>query len=139
MIVDASAFVEVLRFPTAHAQVRMIVRSGLASTPALFDAEVLAQLVKGHKHGKFTRERVEQALVDLVDAPIERVPHADLLHDAWRRSAALSGYDALYVALAAQRGVGLVTAYQRLGNAPKLGVPVMIVPTYQDDWPITNT
>jgi predicted nucleic acid-binding protein len=65
---------------------------------------------------------------DLVAAPIERVPHEGLLHEAWRRSAALSGYDALYVALAAQLGVGLLTTDQRLANAPQLGVPVTVIP-----------
>jgi predicted nucleic acid-binding protein len=139
MIVDASAFLEFVLFPETQPRVEEIVRSGSASAPALFDAEVLSRLVKNHKRGALTRERVEQALEDLRVAPIERVSHAGLLHDAWRRSAALSAYDALYVALAAQRGVGLVTADRRLANAPKLDISVTVVPTSQNEQPDTNT
>jgi predicted nucleic acid-binding protein len=129
MVVDASAFVELLLRPHLHPQVRVIVGSGEACTPAMFDAEVLASLVKRQKHGVMTADRVSRSIDVLVDTPIERVPHAGLLREAWRRSAALSGYDALYVALAAQRGVGLVTADRRLANSPKLGVPVTVIST----------
>jgi predicted nucleic acid-binding protein len=65
---------------------------------------------------------------DLIDAPIERISHTPLLRDARARTANLSAYDAVYVALAAALGCGLVTADARLAGAPRLNVAVTLLP-----------
>jgi predicted nucleic acid-binding protein len=127
-VIDASAFIEVLLVPGVQPAVEEAVAAGTTCAPAVFDAEVLSRLVKNFKRGLLSGARMQRALDDLVGAPIQRVPHQWLLHDAWRRSAALSAYDALYVALAAHLRVGLVTTDQRLAGAPQLGVPVTVIP-----------
>lgn len=129
MVLDASALIEVLLHPSSQPYVESLVASRTMYAPELLDAEVLSRLVKEQKRGALTGERMGRAIARLLSAPVTRVPHGHLLHDAWQRSSALSAYDALYVALAAQLGVGLVTADRRLANAPKLGVPVTLIST----------
>ncbi|HZI96951.1 MAG TPA: PIN domain-containing protein [Actinomycetales bacterium] len=67
-------------------------------------------------HGRATTEEVS-ARVDLLrDAPLVRVPTRQLLEAALPLAAALSGYDAVYMALArAVRGT-LVTVDERLAR-----------------------
>jgi predicted nucleic acid-binding protein len=126
-VIDASAFLEVLLRPGSQPYVEELVKTKTAIAPSLFDAEVLSRLVKNEKRGLLSASHVRKALTVLRAAPVARVSHERLLLDAWRCSGALSAYDALYVALAAQLGVGLVTADGRLARAPDLGVPITLV------------
>ncbi|MBW3606394.1 MAG: PIN domain-containing protein [Actinobacteria bacterium] len=55
-------------------------------------------------------------MADLRDAPIVRIDHRPLLATAVRLAVAMSGYDALYAALAREIGATLVTADRRLAR-----------------------
>lgn len=59
--------------------------------------------------------------------PIERLPIAPLLLDAWGLRHNLNSYDSLYVALARRLDCPLITADRRLAAAPGLGVPLIVV------------
>lgn len=96
--------------------------------PHLIDAEVGNVLRRHEREGLISRDEAQSALragAALID---HRYPHAGPLADmAWALRANLTFYDALYVALAAQLGVPLITADHRLGGAPNLTCEVDIV------------
>jgi predicted nucleic acid-binding protein len=126
IVVDASAFLELLlRTPTGLA-VEQLLEADLAATPSLFDAEVFHRLVAFGKHGVLAEHEVESAVADLRDAPITRVDHRPLLERALVLSAALSGYDALYAALAELAGATIVTGDGALASTARtqLGLEV---------------
>ncbi len=109
IVVDASAFLELLLRTSTGLAVERLLAGNISSTPHLFDAEVLHRVVMFGKHGVLETQEVDSAVIDLHDAPIARVDHRPLLHRARQLSAALSGYDALYAALADLSGAMLVT------------------------------
>lgn len=119
IVVDASAYLElVLRTPVGLA-VEEAMLSDLAAAPHLLDAEVLHRLVSFERGGFLSAHDVDDALEDLRDAPIARVDHRPLLSRARALAAALSGYDALYVAAAAELGADLLTADRRLARTAR--------------------
>ena len=91
----------------------------MAQAPHSLDAEVLHRLVVLGKQGAMTANEVATAVDDLRDAPIIRVDHDQLLRDALRFSAALSGYDAMYVALAGLLTCPLLTTDGRLARTAR--------------------
>lgn len=102
-VVDAAAFFEVLlRSESGLAVERILEDDDNVFTPHLFDTEVFHRLVQAGKNGVLPSAQVVARLQVLLQAPFTRVEHSVLLHDAFEVSAALSGYDALYVALARQ-------------------------------------
>jgi predicted nucleic acid-binding protein len=132
IVFDASALVEVLLSTGAGRQGLQILEREDVVAPELLDVEVLAALTNYEKRGELDGSRVDDALADLLEAPVERLPHRPLLTAARRHTANLSAYDALYVALASALGCGLVTADGRLSRAPGLHVAVTLL---QDDRP----
>ncbi len=75
------------------------------------------------------RQRLEDrrarfALDDLAAWPIDCIPHAALLREAWRHRHNVSAYDAFYVAAARLYDAPLLTADGPLSRAPALGIVV---------------
>lgn len=96
--------------------------------PHLVDAEV-GNVLRRHKSSERVSAREAATALAATHALIRyRYPHAGPLSEiAWTYRANLSFYDALYVALAVQLSVPLVTADTRLGRAPKLPCALDIV------------
>ena len=97
------------------------------SAPDLLNVEVVAVLRRLEREGAVRPSRADQAVDDLVVAPIRRWPTVSLVVGAWKLRQNLSAYDALYVALARTLACPLVTGDLRLARAPGLGVPVVTV------------
>ncbi len=115
IVVDASAFLELLLRTEVGVAVERLLLGDAAATPHLFDAEVLHRLVGFGKRRVLAEYEVESAVADLRDAPIARIDHRPLLGRALEMSTALSGYDALYSALAEDSGGRLVTGDRAFG------------------------
>jgi predicted nucleic acid-binding protein len=64
------------------------------------------------------------ALDDLAAWPIDRIPHAALLREAWQHRHNVTAYDAFYVAAARLYDAPLLTADGPLSRAPALGIVV---------------
>lgn len=109
IVVDASAFLELLLRTGEGRVVEELLAHEVAATPHLFDAEVLHRVVTFGNRGVLKVHEVHSAIADLRDAPIVRVDHRPLLERARALSAALSGYDALYATVAELSGSRLVT------------------------------
>lgn len=124
---DASAVVVlILRLGGAEVVERELVRDSFVA-PAHLDAEVLSALVRLTRRAMVEPARAQQAIAALRRMRIRRMSLPSLLDDAWAHRHNLSAYDALYVALGARLGCGLLTADRRLASAAGLGVPVTVV------------
>ena len=85
--------------------------------PAHFDAEVLSALGRLQRARELSVADVAERLEMLAAAPFERHAVAPLLAAAWDRRGSVRLVDALYVALADELGVPLITLDRGLASA----------------------
>jgi predicted nucleic acid-binding protein len=123
-VVDASAAVEYLLQTVLGVRVSSLVEDADLTSPELLDAEVLAVLRREVLSGRLEEDRAGEAVADLRDWGIERLPHKRLLDGAWALRGHVTAYDALYVEAARLRHAALITADGPLARAPGLGVVV---------------
>jgi predicted nucleic acid-binding protein len=119
IVVDASAFANLLVYADERGgKARTIMgRDPEWSAPEHWKAEVFSVvrgLVLGHKLSDAQGARAVSRLPRL---GVDHVSLDSLLPRMWQLRAAVSGYDAAYVALAEARAVTLVTADARLARA----------------------
>lgn len=126
LVLDASAFVELLLRSEAGQDVEQQLRGSTVAVPAHFDAEVFSAMGRLARGGEIEEARVEIGLDQIARAPFRRYAVAPLLQEAWSLRHNLSLRDALYVVLAHRLGAALLTADSRLSRAPKLQIPVIV-------------
>jgi predicted nucleic acid-binding protein len=87
--------------------------------PWLFDVDCASGLVKAVRRRRLAAARAFDDLLDLLDLPVERVeaPGAEVAALLLALEYGISAYDAVYVALAAEEELPLVTADARLVRA----------------------
>jgi predicted nucleic acid-binding protein len=124
VVLDASAFVDLLLGNPLGAAVRARLTGQSLHAPGHVDAEVLSALGRLHRAGDLDDDTVTWLLGRVADAPLQRHHVHGLLAGAWTRRHQLRLADALYVELAAARGAPLVTTDRRLRNAPMADVVV---------------
>jgi predicted nucleic acid-binding protein len=134
LVVDASAVAELLLGrPAAATVARRFTEHGFdLHAPHLLDIEVLSALRRVVASGNATAARAGEAVVDLLDLPIERYPHDLLVPRVWQLRDNFSAYDATYLALAetlADETLPLLTADARLARAARdhCDAPVLLV------------
>ncbi|MBV8494526.1 MAG: type II toxin-antitoxin system VapC family toxin [Alphaproteobacteria bacterium] len=119
IVVDASAVVEALlatpAAPTVEA--RLFGAGETLHAPHLLDVEVAQVIRRIAARGEIDGARGRIAIADLLDFPLYRYPHEPLLVRVWDLRNNLSAYDAVYVALAEELGVPLITRDRRLAGA----------------------
>ena len=125
-VIDTSAAFEYLLNTPKGQRVAEFIENVPPIAPELLDAEVLSALRSAVMRGEIDESQALTALEDLADWPIERVSHRYLAWSAWRFRHNVSPYDALYIALAWQRGMTVLTTDEALAGAPAsvLGVAV---------------
>lgn len=128
-VIDASAAFEYLLNTPKGQRVAELINDVPPVAPEMLDAEVLSALRSAVMRGDIDEAQALTALDDLADWPIERVSHRFLVRSAWRFRHNVSAYDAIYIALAHQRGATVLTADDALAGAPAsvLGVVVLNV------------
>ncbi len=101
-----------------------------AVAPDLIDAETFAVLTLRRKRNELSAERLRGGLRVLMDAPMARVANRELLATASRLTSALSGYDALYAALAVLLDASVITSDSGFAStaATQLGLPAVHFP-----------
>jgi predicted nucleic acid-binding protein len=127
VVVDASALVELLLQTGRAAAVVQAVGNTEMVAPDVINPEVLSSLRRRERNGELRAERAVQAINDLLDAPLRRLPTLPLMPAAWTLRANVTSYDACYVALARDLECPLVTGDLKLSRAPRLGVPLVTV------------
>jgi predicted nucleic acid-binding protein len=124
IIIDASAAVEYLLRTELGFRIEPVIDENDCAAPELLDAEVMAVVRREVLSKRLMERRATEAIADLRDWGIERIPHRALLEEAWSLRNRVSAYDALYVAAARSRSAALVTADGPLARAPGLGITV---------------
>jgi predicted nucleic acid-binding protein len=127
VVIDASAMVELLLSRPGAAAVGQAIVDRSLLAPGHFDAEVLGGLFRAERLELASTQTIERAVHQLERVPVERVPVADLVSEAWAYRHNLSAADALYVTLAKAMSALLVTADRALARAPLEGVTVTLV------------
>ena len=123
-VVDASAAAEYLLRTSLGLKVAKIIEDGFLLAPELLDAEVLSVLRRAVLRRQLSEQRALRAIEDLMDWPIDRIPHRSLVWTAWQHRNNLTAYDAFYVAAARLSDASLITADGPLARAPSLGIVV---------------
>jgi predicted nucleic acid-binding protein len=118
-VVDASVLIEYLSKGehAASAAERLLAEPHAIWAPALVDAEVGHVLRREVRRGDLDEEVAGEAIWQLDDLPVRRVPHDVLILYAWTLRHNVSFYDALYVALAEMLNEPLITFDARLGRS----------------------
>ena len=128
IVVDASVIITALGDDGADgskARNRLVGEELLA--PHLIDIEAVSAWRRLTAAGQLTNARSKQAIRDLQAMRVRRVVHTPLLDHCWQLRHNITTYDAVYVALAAQSGLTLVTADAKLANAPDLPCTVELL------------
>lgn len=119
LVVDASVLAPALADDTSDGDAaRERLRGHALVAPELIDLEVASVLRRQLLAGDLDASRVGLAVADLVDLPVRRVRHRQLLRRCWELRHNLTVYDAAYVALAELLDLILVTGDARLSTAP---------------------
>ena len=128
-VIDASVLVEYLTGAEHASQAReaILAEIGRLWAPHLIDAEVGHVLRRAAAIRAIEAERAREALSDLVELPIKRVPHLGLLVRAFELRSNISFYDALYVALAERLEMPLLTFDARLQRAARSTADVRLI------------
>lgn len=122
VVLDASAFVELLAGGrNAHWVSDQVTRADLAE-PAHFEAEVLSVVGRLHRAGTISTQAAENALRRTLGLSAQLRSLDGLLLGAWGRRDNLRLADAIYVELAAQLDTVVVTTDRRLSRATPLAV-----------------
>lgn len=123
-VIDASAATEyLLRTPLGLKLHELIARAVLLA-PELLYVEVLSVLRRAVLRQQLDERRAWVALEDLIDWPVDRIPHTALIREAWQHRHNVSAYDAFYVAAARVYDASLLTADGPLARAPVIGIVV---------------
>jgi predicted nucleic acid-binding protein len=126
-VLDASALIELAIGAHPDAALLRRARTGSGVSPELVDIEALHALRRAERT---VEERIlRRAVAFVAEAPITRVSHRPLLGRVWELRAAITAYDATYIALAEQLGVPLLTCDARLGRAHGHDAEVIVYPT----------
>lgn len=134
MIVDATAMVAAISDPgtmgeASRAQLSM---APVWHAPAHMAVEVVRTFDRLARHGMLSAEAARayaMQMVDGVGAAVVLHTNRALLPMAWSLRANLSTYDAVYVALAQDLRMSLLTADRRLARACRGRVPVVALPS----------
>ncbi|WP_328657205.1 type II toxin-antitoxin system VapC family toxin [Nocardia salmonicida] len=117
IVLDASAMVDLLVRNDRTDAVSKRISAAVLHVPAHFDVEVLSALGRLNRADLVSAAEVETALGRLARAPLTRHHVVNLTTGAWNRRAAIRLADALYVELAEQFEMPLVTTDGRLARA----------------------
>lgn len=116
VVIDASALVELLGDFTYGERVQQRLRDTRMHAPAHLDAEVLSALGRLNRAGTIDAIDVEAGLNRLAHLPVQRHDLDSLILGAWARRADIRLLDALYVELASQLRMPLLTVDRKLAR-----------------------
>lgn len=119
IVVDASVMSNAIADDGVDGEIARarLLQADVLVAPDLLDIEVLSVLRKSWLARRLTSERLADAVDDLIELPIERVPMRAFVARADELRANVTPYDGVYVALAESIGCPLVTADGRLARA----------------------
>ena len=129
VVIDASALVEVLAGAAPDPGLRKRVLSSELAAPDLINVEVMSVLRKLGRAGSIGADQADRTAWWLAQAPIATFGHRTLAARVWELRPALQSYGAVYVALAEELDVPLVTCDARLLANPGHHAEIELFPT----------
>lgn len=127
LVVDASALVDaVIDSPRRRGIQRHLSHADGVLAPEVLPVEVASALWRMVRTGQLTTGDADGAVRRLMQFPVELIPHAGLLPQAWRLRERVRITDGFYVALASQLGAPLLTTDLRLSRATT-GIEIITV------------
>lgn len=131
IVIDASVLANVLADdgPDGNAARGVVRDAGELMAPDLVDVETVSVLRKRWFAKDLTVGRFRTAIDDLEGLAIVRYPTLALMRRAFELRANVTAYDAAYVALAEGLACPLVTADERLTDAPGPECTIQVVRT----------
>lgn len=120
-VVDASVAIEVLLQTTVGRHATELILTADLVAPELLDVEVLAVLRRENLAGRLKTRRASQAVDDLRAWPVVRIPHRELVGEAWTLRHNATAYDAMYLAAARLHDATILTADGPLARIPVAG------------------
>jgi predicted nucleic acid-binding protein len=123
-VIDASAAAEYLLRTPVGIRVAEKIQDRWLLAPELLDVEVLSVLRRAIFRREVAEQRALTAIEDLLQSPIDRIPHKSLDWAAWQHRNNVSAYDAFYVAAARLYDSPLLTTDGPLTRAPSLGIAI---------------
>ena len=124
IVIDASAAVSAL---LNDGQARRLLTVESVHAPHLVDAEVVSVLRRQAASGRLASKDARRALDVWTRLGLIRYTASPLLKRVWELRAAVTAYDAMYVALAENLDCALVTADSTLSgaNGPRCAITVV--------------
>jgi predicted nucleic acid-binding protein len=119
-VVDASVFVDLAVRRQGWAAIAAQLRGRPLHAPAHVDVEVMSAVARLHRGDLLTRAEAGDAIDRFGAAPIQRHDLPPLRSGAWGRLDVLRVTDALYIELAAQLGLRVLSSDERLASASEL-------------------
>lgn len=116
-VVDSSAVCEALLGTGRGERARILMNGAHLVAPQLLVPEVLSVIRGWVLGGQLTTERAEGALTDFADLGVELVDMEGLMSPAWELRNNVSAHDVMYVALARELGVQVLSCDVRLAKA----------------------
>lgn len=123
-MLDASALVDLLAGTDLAVAVRARLTGAVLHAPAHLDAEVLSALGRLRRGDLLDSAQADVAVATLAQVPLTRHPLPELVPGAWARGDSLRLTDALYVELAEQLRMPLLTTDLRLARACSQAEPI---------------
>jgi predicted nucleic acid-binding protein len=119
IVVDASVLATALGDDGAEGRrARRRLSGEQLAAPEVIDLEVISVWRRLGRAGRLPPDRAAQAVADLEALPLERVSHKHLIRQCWDMRDNVRAYDAAYIAVAEIIEATLLTADERLANAP---------------------
>jgi predicted nucleic acid-binding protein len=117
IVADASAIAELLLARPAAVEIRAALEQHPElHVPEHFHVELLSVLRRYSIRGELSEHRAAEALAAVADLRAVRYSVIELADVIWELRAALTAYDAAYLALARRLDVGLITLDQGLAK-----------------------
>lgn len=128
LVLDSSAAVDYLldlRPRSAWISERLS-EAGIAIAPHLIDLEVTSYLRREVGRELISESRALAALAHLASMRLVRYPHLRFLARAWELRHVMTPCDAVFVALAEDAQLPLLTSDIRLASTPGINAPVLL-------------
>ena len=123
-VIDSSVAVEYLLGTPVGLTIADVVENNDLVAPELLDIEVLSALRGFVLRNQISSDDALDAIREISALEIERVSHRHLLLSTWHHFRNVSSYDAIYLAVAQDLNVAVITADSKLSRAPSLDVAV---------------
>ncbi|GGP67091.1 type II toxin-antitoxin system VapC family toxin [Saccharothrix coeruleofusca] len=128
IVVDCSALVEVVAGKSPERELLRRLMTSTASAPELIDAEAMSVLRRMERNLHLTPDDATFAMSRITASPVNRVPLRTLLRRAWELRHAVHTYDSLYLALAEELNVPLITCDAKLAGSNGHQVDIEVYP-----------